>query len=439
MSNKINFPYDRVQAVDERETVLEWQGSGPVNNKEGALRLLRQASSSKIYIYHLDHEHDRIYTENLIEYLVSKGVLWRSITLNAGGYRPELQLCLDDGATAVLGYNSQLDHSWVQSGAFMEAAERRGLPVLQWILDHPSTRWPEFRASTPTNSRFIFSSDHARQYFEMHCLPGALTATAGGVGQNQRSRIGTLTKQDFMRRPFSCMIPLNLHRVRSMEENNRLLASLDAPLINVVLEAVGSARNDLDNPIETHVTAALAISSQIVSPDRFNSLCQIVEHSVQSIRRCKIFSIAKNFPVLIQSDESAMPFVNGFSASLATNVSMQVTLARFPLCRAVLSVSPFSDMIHDRTKNALNAGCVAIVEDNQRSRSFLKHKINALLFRYDDDSLEQCLDIVCNQPEYAYEIAQGGFALRDHPRMRFDRFENIIALAEHRVHPALQA
>jgi hypothetical protein len=82
---------------------------------------------------------------------------------------------------------------------------------------------------------------------------------------------------------------------------------------------------------------------------------------------------------------------------------------------------------------------VAIAEDNLRSRSVLKHKINALLFRYDDDSLQQCLDIVCNQPEFAYEIAQGGFMLRDNPSVRFDRFENIVALAEHRVHPAIRA
>lgn len=82
---------------------------------------------------------------------------------------------------------------------------------------------------------------------------------------------------------------------------------------------------------------------------------------------------------------------------------------------------------------------MAIAEDNLGSRSLLKHKINSLLFRYDDDSLEECLDIVCNQPEYAYEIAQNGFMLRDNPRFRFDRFDNIIALAEHRVYPAIRA
>jgi hypothetical protein len=219
-----------------------------------------------------------------------------------------------------------------------------------------------------------------------------------------------------------------------MEENSQSLRALDSRLADVVLAAIASAQNDLNNPIETHIIAALATSSQIVSPQTFNLLCQIVEQSVQTSRRCKIFSIAKRFPVLIQSDESAIPFVKGSVAFLATNVGMQITLARIPLCRAVLSVSPFCDMIHDRTMNALNGGCVAIAEDNLGSKGVLKHKI-----RYGDDSLEECLDIVCNQPEYAYEIAQGGFMLRDNPRIRFDRFNNIIALAKHRIHPAIRA
>jgi hypothetical protein len=306
-------------------------------------------------------------------------------------------------------------------------------------LDHPSSRWAEFRASTPTNSRFILNSEQTRRYFETHCLPGALTATTGGVGPNQRSRIGALTKEEFIRRRFSCMIPLNLHRVRSMEENNQSLRALDSRLADAVREAIASARNDLNNPIETHLTAALASSSRIDSPQMFNSLCQIVDESVQTLRRCRIFSIAEKFPVLIQSDESAAPFVKGSAVLLATNVGMQITLARIPLCRAVLSVSPFCDMIHDRTMNALNGGCVAIAEDNLGTKGLLQHKINSLLFRYDDDSLEECLDIVCNQPEYAYEIAQGGFMMRDDPLIRFDRFDNIIALAKHRIHPAIHA
>jgi hypothetical protein len=122
-----------------------------------------------------------------------------------------------------------------------------------------------------------------------------------------------------------------------------------------------------------------------------NFNCALTTAPPQSwVRRCKIVSIAKNFPVLIQSDESAIPFVKGFAALLETNVGMQISLARIPLCRAVLSVSPFCDMVHDRTKNALNGRCVAIAEDNLGSKGLLNHKINSLLFRYDDDSLEEC-------------------------------------------------
>jgi hypothetical protein len=65
------------------------------------------------------------------------------------------------------------------------------------------------------------------------------------------------------------------------------------------------------------------------------------------------------------------------------------------------------DLIHDRTMNGLNAGCVNLIEDNLAHRGVFQHGKNALLFRYEDDSLQECLDIVCNEPERAYSIATG--------------------------------
>jgi hypothetical protein len=95
----------------------------------------------------------------------------------------------------------------------------------------------------------------------------------------------------------------------------------------------------------------------------------------------------------------------------------------------VLSVSPNVDLVHDRTMNAINAGCVAILEDNLASKAIFRHGHNALLFRYDDNSIEECLDVVCNQPDRAYRIAQAGIKLRDDPRLRFGQFHNILDLA----------
>jgi hypothetical protein len=85
-----------------------------------------EVEPAKVYIYQIDHEHDRTYTENIVQYLESQGVLCRSIPLRADGLRPELQLCLDDHATAVLGFNSTLDHSWLPSDSFLAAAEENG-------------------------------------------------------------------------------------------------------------------------------------------------------------------------------------------------------------------------------------------------------------------------------------------------------------------------
>jgi hypothetical protein len=388
---------------------------------------------AKVYIYLIDYEHDRTYAENVAQYLESQGVLCRSIPLRADGLRPELQLCLDDHAAAVLGFNSVLDHSWLSSGSFLAAAEKNKTVVLQWILDHPSSRWHEFYASTAANSRFLLNSDYERQYFETYCLPGALTATMGGVGPNRRSRVERLTWESFEQRRFSCMVPLSLHRVRSMAQNDEAMGALEAPLADVAREVIARAKFDLIGPLHRHITAALAVRNKNVSTQTFNSICQIVEQSVQAVRRLKIFSIARKFPILIQSDCSATPYFNGSIASLETDVGMQFTLARIPMCRSVLSVSPVNDLIHDRTMNALNGGCVAILEDSLAGKSIFKHGKNALLFRYDDDSLEECLDIVCNQPDRAYGIARAGMMLREDPRLRFGQFHNILDLARRRA------
>ena len=146
------------------------------------------------------------------------------------------------------------------------------------------------------------------------------------------------------------------------------MSALEAPLADVAREAIAQAQFDLIGPLHPHITAALAARNKIVSNQTFNSICQIVEQSVQTARRLKIFSIARKFPVLIQSDRSATSYFNGSDASLETDVGMQFTLARIPTCRSVLSVSPVNDMIHDRTMNALNGGCVAILEDNPRQQ-----------------------------------------------------------------------
>jgi len=391
------------------------------------------ADPTKVYIYHGAHEHEGIYAENVVQYLESEDVLCRSLTLRPDGLRPELQLCIDDRATAVVGFNSTLDHSWLQSGSFLTAAEQNRIPVVQWILDHPSSRWHEFYASTITNSRFLLNTEYERQYFETYCLPGAATAVMGGVGPNRRSRIAMLTQREFMQRRFACMIPLSLQRVRGMAQNEEALKALDPPLNEVAREAIGSARFDLTGPLHPHLVAALAAHHIEVAPAIFNAVCHIIEQSVQTWRRLRIFSIARDFPVLVQSDDSAKFYFNAGTAALETNVTMQFTLARIPSCRSLLSVSPVNDMIHDRTMNALNAGCVPILEDSLAARSIFRHGKNALLFRYDDGSIEECLDIVCNQPQRAYEIARAGMALRDRPQLRFGRFHNILDLARRNI------
>jgi hypothetical protein len=393
------------------------------------MKLSDPAERFTMYICHCDHEHDRTYTENLVGYLVRQNVRCKILEFNPG-FRPELEACLSNEATAILGYNSQLDHSWISSGSFMAAAESHNIPVIQWILDHPSQRWMEFNNSTSSNSRFLLNTKYCEQYFLQHCMPDAATAIMGGVGPNHRARVTISSRDSFLSRPIRCLIPLSLKRVGgTMEKTQAAIAGLEAPLAAAINEAASNARHDLVGPLESHLVAALRRSSLAIDDLTFNSCFWLMEECVQAFRRLKIFEVARGYPVLIQSDPSALTFITGANATAAVNVGMQATLESMSQCQAVLSVSPLNDMIHDRTMNCLNAGGVAIIEDNLAHRSVFQHGMNALLFRYDDDSLHECLDVVCNQPERAYAIAEAGMRLRADPRFGFGEFHNIIELA----------
>jgi hypothetical protein len=237
-----------------------------------------------------------------------------------------------------------------------------------------------------------------------------------------------LSWDSFIGRPINCLVALSLKRLRSVDELREEITSLDAGLVGAVNEAVARARFDLAQPLEIHLAEIFEKSHREISNDAFNLCYHLLDASVQTFRRLKIFEIARNYPVLIQSDETAVPLMNGADATWELGVGMQQTVARMPTCRAVLSVSPINDMIHDRTMNGVNGGCVAIVEDNLAHRSVFQHGRNALLFRYDDDSLRHCLDVVCNKPLQAYELAKASFELRRNPKLGTGEFGNLLEL-----------
>jgi hypothetical protein len=132
---------------------------------------------------------------------------------------------------------------------------------------------------------------------------------------------------------------------------------------------------------------------------------------------------------LIQSDSASRPFQAGAKAAFKENQDIAVTWARLKLTRAHVSISNMHDMVHDRILNGLNAGCVNIVEDSYANRRVFEHGRDALFFRYDDDSLRECLELVCSNLERSYDIAAAGFARRDDAPFRFGDFQNILNLA----------
>ncbi|HET7911976.1 MAG TPA: hypothetical protein VFL49_08085 [Pseudolabrys sp.] len=394
------------------------------------------------YVCYGTHHNDAIYAENLLEFFREEGTPAEAIRLQPQNPQRELLRCLNDSTLGVLGLNVQLDHSWIDSDNFLDLAAAADIPVIHWFLDHASSRWREFTNANAQNSRFLFLSPLAERYFLQYALPGCLTACTVNTGQNHRSRIAQLTRDEFLSREIACLVPLNLRRISgSLADAMLRQQALDRKLARAVDRACEQAYYDLDGALERHLQNALADAGLAVNNSLFNDAFQIVEDVVQIRRRQRIFEIARAFPVLIQSDESAAPFASGGKARFETNVSMRTTFARMKSARAVLSVSRVNDELHNRIQNGVNAGCANIVEDNTVNRSVLTDGKNALLFNYRDDSLREHLEFVCSNPRRAYELAQTGFVLRDETPFRFGGFHNILELAQTPVpgvrHPEL--
>ncbi len=399
-----------------------------------ATSMSTRAEQPLFHICHADHSHDRVFAENVSEYLASKGIKAKAIVLNEDGQRPQLQECLQGGGIGVIGFNSQLDHSWIGSTNFLDAAAEKNIPVIQWILDHPNTRLSEFLNSTAANSRFLFSSADAERYFRRYGIPGALTATVACVGPSRHSRLDELDMHGFANRPTICLVAMNLRRAGgTIEEIRARIAALGPPLSHAVEATIERGYLDVVRPLEAHLERALDARGVAISNAQRHACMQMAEEVVQINRRQKIFEIAREFPILIQSDEASRCFRAGAAARFEENVDMALTWSRLKQARAQVSISNMNDMVHDRILNGLNAGCVNIVEDSFANRRVFEHGRNALFFSYDDDSLRECLSLVSNDLERAFGIAAAGFAMRDDPPFRFGDFQNIIELARQRA------
>jgi hypothetical protein len=389
-----------------------------------------EARPPKIVMCHSGHENDLGYLENIAEFLAAARIDFDRRILSTPFSLPELRAEQERFRLSLLGFNSQIDHSWVDDQPLVHVAARQGIPVVQWIMDHPGGRWPEMNYSNPNTSRFLFHSAYSQNYFEEFCCGGAITATAGSVGPNWRSRSAEQGAEAFSQRPIVCLIPLGLARLNiSMRETQREIEQLDPALARTLRQAITPACFELDQPLENGLVAGLAKNNIVLDPAAFNQCFRLLNDSVQHFRRSFILCTASRFNVDIQSDATALPLIASGPASFRQNVGTSETLQTMPLCRSVLSVSPVNDSIHDRTCNALNAGCLPIVEDNKAHRELLTHGNNALLFRYDDDSLLACLRIVSGPPAEIYPMAERARQLRDHARFRYGQFGNIVALA----------
>jgi hypothetical protein len=382
-----------------------------------------------LYFARIEHPFEAVSSESVLDFCASVGVPVRSIVMNLdGSSRSELGHCLDD-AIAIASFNWHLDHSCIGDRIFLDVAAEAGVPVIQWFVDHPSALWPDFVYSTAENSRFLFQSSYQESYFRKFIMPDCRSGCTAATGPNRSSRLRELTLASFQARDFACLVPLNLRRIAgTLEKIEQKRTALPDALRGLVTEAIESAYTDLELPIESHLLS-ISPSGLVEESGRLHHCIQIIAETVQIRRRLLVFEVAQEFPVLLQSDIASSYLRGDGRAVLEEGVSMWETLRRMPRSRSVLSLTPVNDQLHDRTLNGLNAGALNIIEDNKLHREIFAHGENALLFRYDDDSLREALALVCSDPKTAYRIAEAGFALRDDPRLRFGGFNNFLELA----------
>jgi hypothetical protein len=412
----------------EREWIaLTDKGAGNGLRALDALNPAKQAGHQKyLYFARSGHPNEAIYAENVLTYCAAVGIPARQIVMNSNGaHRFELEKCLSDAIT-VVSTNWHLDHSCLGDRHFMDVAADAAVPVVQWILDHPSARWPEFRRTTADNSRFLFLSPYSEAYFRKYIFPACRSGWTAGTGPNQKSRVAGLTRASYLRRDTLCLVPLNLKRLdATLEEIEWAPAALPYYLQKPVREAIELAYYDLQAPIEKHLISTGLDARVLEETCMLHRCIQIIEDAVQVRRRLKVFKVARNFPALLQSDVASSYLDSGL-ATLEEGVSITETLGRMRRAKSVISLAHVNDELHDRVLNGLNAGAVNIIEDNRIHREIFCHGENALFFRYDDDSLREALDLVFSMPSRAFQIAEAGFALRDDPRLRFGGFSNFL-------------
>ena len=91
------------------------------------------------WVCHSKHEHDRTYAENVHEFFSSIGVECKVLEFDIPAQRPELRQCLNDRTIGILGFNSQLDHCWINDDNFVDLAAKRNVPLIHWISNRPAT------------------------------------------------------------------------------------------------------------------------------------------------------------------------------------------------------------------------------------------------------------------------------------------------------------
>src|SRR5437588_1903048 len=99
---------------------------------------------------------------------------------------------------------------------------------------------------------------------------------------------------------------MNVRRIGgTIEDAKARNAALPPRFSKIVNDTIDHAYHDLIHSLETHFDRNLDAAGLSICNSRRHACMQMVEEVVQITRRKKIFEVAREFPILIQSDKAS--------------------------------------------------------------------------------------------------------------------------------------
>ena len=143
--------------------------------------------------------HDRVFAENVTEYLDSVGIKSKSIAFGVSGQRPELRECLQAQCHGRARIQLAARPFLARSGEFPKRRRCKRQCSCHSMDARPSKLSFAVASTIPRRRTRVSCSVRPMRsvYFRRYGIPGALTATSPASGPSRHSRVDELSFQSF--------------------------------------------------------------------------------------------------------------------------------------------------------------------------------------------------------------------------------------------------